>query len=83
MIHEELSDAGRRVVGTKQVLRALEEGRLERGYVAKDADLTLTQRVVDRCYAKNIPCQEIETMEKLGRACAIEVKAAAAGLLRR
>ena len=83
MIHEELSDAGRRVVGTKQVLRALEEGRLERAYVAKDADLTLTQRVVDRCYAKNIPCQEIETMEKRGRACAIEVKAAAAGLLRR
>ena len=83
MIHEELADASRRVVGAKQVIRALDEGRLERAYVAKDADLTLTQRIVDRCYAKNIPCQEIETMEKLGRACEIEVRAAAAGLLRR
>ena len=82
MLPEELAVESRRVVGTKQVLRALEEGRLARAFVAKDADLTLTQRVVDRCYSRDIPCQEVPAMRELGRACGIDVKAACAGLLR-
>ena len=40
------------------------------------------KRVVDRCYDMNIPCTQVESMEKLGRACGIDVKAAAAGLLK-
>ena len=48
-MHEGLADVDRRVVGTKQVLRALDEGRIARAYVAQDADLLLTKRVVDRC----------------------------------
>ena len=77
-----LADAQNRVVGTKQLLRALDEGKIAHVYVAKDADLLLTKRVSDRCYDMNIPCTQVESMEKLGRACAIDVKAAAAGLLR-
>ena len=77
-----LSDAGGRVVGAKQVIRALEEGRVKEAYVARDADLTLTQRVVDRCYRANIPCREVASMQELGRLCGIDVKAAAAALLR-
>ena len=80
-MHEGLADVDRRVVGTKQLLRAMDEGKVAHAFVAKDADLLLTKRVVDRCYAMNIPCTEVESMEKLGRACAIDVKAAAAGLL--
>ena len=79
---QELSHPERRIVGAKQVIRAIDEGRVSAAYVAKDADLTLTQRVVDRCYARQIPCQEIETMEALGRACGIQVPASAAALLR-
>ena len=81
-MHEALADAGRRVVGTKQLLRALDEGRVSHAFVARDADLLLTKRVVDRCYYMNLPCTQVESMEKLGRACAIDVKAAAAGLLK-
>ena len=79
---EALADADRRVVGTKQLLRALDEGKVAQAFVAMDADLLLTKRVVDRCFDMNIPCTQVETMEKLGRACGIDVKAAAAGLLR-
>ena len=79
---EGLADANRRVVGTKQLLRALDEGRIARAFVARDADLLLTKRVVDRCFERNIPCTQVESMEQLGRACGIDVKAAAAGLLR-
>lgn len=81
-MHEGLADVDRRVVGTKQVLRALDEGKVARAYVAQDADLLLTKRVVDRCYDMDIPCTQVESMEKLGRACGIDVKAAAAGLLK-
>lgn len=79
---ESLADVDRRVVGTKQLLRALDEGRISHAYVAGDADLLLTKRVVDRCFDMNIPCTQVESMEKLGRACGIDVKAAAAGLLK-
>lgn len=79
---EALADADRRIVGTKQLLRALDEGKVAQVFVATDADLLLTKRVVDRCFEMNIPCAQVESMEKLGRACGIDVKAAAAGLLR-
>ncbi len=81
-MHEALADVSRRVVGTRQLLRALDEQRIERAYVAADADLLLTRRITDRCAAMNIPCEQVESMEKLGHACGIDVKAAAAGLLR-
>ena len=81
-MYEGLADVEKRVVGTKQLLRALDEDKVARAFVAKDADLLLTKRVVDRCYDKNIPCTQVDTMEQLGRACGIDVKAAAAGLLK-
>ena len=81
-MHERLADASRRVVGTKQLLRALDEGKVAQAFVAGDADLLLTKRVTDRCSKMNIPCEQVESMEKLGRACGIDVKAAAAGLLK-
>ena len=58
-MNDGLADVDRRVVGTKQVLRALDEGKVAHAYVA-----------------------QVESMEKLGRACGIDVKAAAAGLLK-
>ena len=79
----ELSDADRRIVGTKQLLRALDAGNVARAYVARDADPFLTKRVMDRCYDMNIPCQEIESLKVLGQACGIDVGAAAAGVQRR
>ena len=81
-MYEGLADASRRVVGTKQLLRALDEGKVARAFVARDADLLLTKRVVDRCFERNIPCTQVDAMEQLGRACGIDVKAAAAGLLK-
>ena len=79
----ELSDATRRVVGTKQLLRALDAGRIARAYVARDADPFLTKRVMDRCYDLNIPCHKVESMKALGQACGIDVAAAAASVQRR
>ena len=74
-------DAGR-VVGTKQVLRALKAGTLARVYVANDADTFLFQRVVRAAEAAGVPAVRVPTMRELGQACAVEVPTAAAGALK-
>ncbi len=79
---ERFASEVKRVVGTKQVLRALDEGRVSKAYIAKDADLILTKRVVDRCYEREIPCQQVDTMLELGKACGIDVGTAACAILR-
>ncbi|MBQ9308271.1 MAG: ribosomal L7Ae/L30e/S12e/Gadd45 family protein [Clostridia bacterium] len=78
---ERLRNAERRVVGTKRVLRAIDEGRVAMAYTAADADLLLTKRVVDRCYEQGIPCVQAESMAALGKASGIDVGTAAAAIL--
>ena len=77
-----LRQATARVVGTKQLLRALEEGNVKTVFVAADADVFLTKRVTDFCLDRDIPCLEVPTAKDIGTACGIDVPAAAAGVLR-
>ncbi len=77
-----LRQATARVVGTKQLLRALEEGKVTVAFVATDADPFLTKRVADFCLDRNIPCRQNATAKEIGAACGIDVPAAAAGVLR-
>ena len=77
-----LRQASARVVGTKQLLRALDEGKVRQAFVAADADPFLTKRVTDRCLDRNIPCSNAATAKEIGEACGIAVPAAAAGILR-
>ena len=71
---------GHKVVGVKQLRKALEEGTVECAFLAQDADPDLTEPLERLCREKGAPCQWIPTMEELGRACAIDVGASAAGL---
>ena len=77
-----LRQASARVVGTKQLLRALDEGKVKTAFVAADADPLFTRRVTDRCLARNIPCITAAGAKEIGEACGIEVPSAAAGILR-
>ena len=79
---EQLRSGGRRVVGTKQVIRALKAGRLSRVYAANDADTFIFQQVVRAADAAGVPCVRVATMKELGMVCGVAVPAAAAGLLR-
>ena len=72
--------SGRKVVGVKQLKKALEEGSVACAFLAQDADPDLTEPLERLCREKGTPCQWIPTMEELGRACAIDVGASAAGL---
>ena len=79
---ENLKTSANKVVGSKQVLRALKTGALARVYVANDADTFLFQRVARAAEEAGVPTIRVETMKELGEACRVAVPTAAAGLLR-
>lgn len=77
----ELSTADR-VVGAKQVKRALKDGRAARLYMAMDADPRLLQPLVQEAVNRQVPVQQVPTMKELGQSCGIAVGAAVAVLLK-
>ncbi|MCF6464408.1 ribosomal L7Ae/L30e/S12e/Gadd45 family protein [Clostridium sp. Cult2] len=72
----------KKVVGTKQVKRALMNGKAKTVYIAKDADNRIKNEIITVCNEKQIPIIHVETMEKLGETCNIDVSAACAALLK-
>ena len=71
-----------KVVGAKQVMRAIEAGGVSRVFIASDADMFVTRPVFDACRAANIEIIEVPSMKALGEACGVQVKAAAAAIRR-
>ena len=77
-----LKGAARRVVGARQVLRAIAAGEVAHAWIARDADPFVTRPVVDACEKSGVRYTEIETMAQLGAACGIDVRASVAGALK-
>ena len=69
---------GHAVVGVKQLKKALKSGRVQRVFLAEDADPMLTEPLADLCRKTHIQCAWVPSMKDLGRACGIDVGAAAA-----
>ena len=78
---DELSSA-KKVVGIKQLRRALSSGIVRKVFLAEDADPRLTDPLADACFAQDVSLEFIPAMKELGAACGIDVGAAAAGILR-
>ena len=72
----------RKLIGTKQVLKALKAGRVAAVYVADDADPMLREPLVGRCRDAGVEVIPVATMKELGKLCQIHVGAACAALLR-
>lgn len=66
------------IVGSKQLRKALENGRARCVYLAQNADPAITEPLEAKCAQRGIPFVWVRTMQDLGRACGIEVGAAAA-----
>ena len=71
-----------RVVGEKEVQRAMKKGLLRKVFVAVDSDDKVTKALRNTASELGIEVEEVGSKLKLGRACAIDRPAAAAGLLR-
>ena len=74
-------NTSRKVVGIKQLRKCLKEGRVQRVYVAENADPRLTDPLTEECERLGVELMRVPTMVELGKACGISVGAAAAGLL--
>lgn len=77
---EALKNAAVKVIGSKQVQRALKAGTLSRVYIAEDIDTFLYQKVRRAAEAAGVPVQTVNSSAELGRACGLEIASAAAGL---
>jgi len=76
-----LRNAKARVVGTKSTLKVVQSGEARAVFLAADADEHVLRPLKHALEKRAIPVYEVETMKQLGRACGIEVGAAAAALL--
>ena len=79
---EELRSTANKVVGSKQVLRGLKAGTVIRVYVANDADTFLYQQIVRAAETAGVPAVRVASMKELGEACGIQIKTAAAAIVR-
>lgn len=71
-----------RVTGLKQVSKAVKKGEVECVFIAADADSRVQMPLRALCEEHRVPIVDSAMMADLGRACSIEVGAAAAAILK-
>lgn len=76
----ELKQANK-VVGAKQVRRALSDRRASKLFYAADADPRMIEPLVQLAEEQDVPVEEAASMMELGAACSIAVGSAVAALL--
>ncbi|MFP7234018.1 50S ribosomal protein L7ae-like protein [Bacillus subtilis] len=81
MSYDKVSQAKSIIIGTKQTVKALKRGSVKEVVVAKDADPVLTSSVVSLAEDQGISVSMVESMKNLGKACGIEVGAAAVAII--
>jgi large subunit ribosomal protein L7A len=78
---EKLKTANK-VVGIKQLKRALKDRTAQTVFLAEDADPRLMEPLRAACEQAQVELVLVPTMQELGKACSIAVGAAAAAILR-
>jgi large subunit ribosomal protein L7A len=71
---------GEKVVGAKRLQKAIEADEIQMAFVALDADLLVTKKVIELARQKCLPIVEVDTMKALGEAAGVAVPTAAAGI---
>jgi large subunit ribosomal protein L7A len=82
MSYEKVLQAQRIVIGTKQTVKALNEGQVKELIVATDAEPKVTAKLVNMASESDVPIRYVDSMKKLGKACGIEVGAATVAIIR-
>ena len=72
----------KKVVGAKQVKRALALSDVEAVFIALDAEDKVTKEIKELCNTKQIQIIPVDNMVDLGKACGIGINAAVAALLK-
>lgn len=82
MSYEKVLQAQKTIIGTKQTVKALKEGKVQVLFIATDAEAKVTAKVIEEALGLDVPIQYVDSMKKLGKACGIEVGAAAVAIIR-
>lgn len=70
-----------KVIGTKQVKKAIMKSQTKKAFFAKDAEPHITSPLKQLCVQNNIEFEDNFTMKELGEACGIDIGSAAVALL--
>jgi large subunit ribosomal protein L7A len=81
MSYEKVSQAQKIIVGTKQSVKALLNNEVREMIIAEDAEHRVIQKIIQTAEQQHIPLTKVSSMKKLGKACGIEVGAAAVAII--
>jgi len=70
------------IIGTKQSIKAIKDDRVSEVVLAADADIRVTSKIYELAQEKGVPITTVDSMKKLGKACGIDVGAAAVALIK-
>ncbi len=73
--------SGKKVIGSKQVKKAITKGTAKKVYIARDAEPHIIKPLMELCRQHQVEVEETDHMDSLGKACDIEVGSAAVALL--
>ncbi len=76
-----LKDA-RKAVGAKQAAKAVGKGQASLVFLAEDADSRVVAPLREACLRAGVAVEMVPSMAELGKACGIEVGAAAVAVIR-
>ncbi|MFO8059725.1 MAG: ribosomal L7Ae/L30e/S12e/Gadd45 family protein [Bacillota bacterium] len=82
MLLGELQRASEKAVGTRETRKALDEDRVVKVFIARDAEEYVVRPVIDVSQQRGLDIVYVDSMSELGKACGISVGAASAGILR-
>ena len=71
-----------KVIGAKQVTRALKNGGVSCVYLAQNADPKVIEPIARLCQEGAVPVVQVDSMETLGKACGIAVGSAVAAIVK-
>lgn len=81
MSYEKVSQANKIIVGTKQSVKALLNNEVREIIIAEDADYRIVQKIIQTAEQQQVPLTKVTSMKELGKACGIEVGAAAVAII--
>jgi large subunit ribosomal protein L7A len=77
-----IKEAKNKIIGLKQTLRAIQQGKIQKVYIANDIEEHILRQITEICQQKTVPLISINVNQKeLGRICQIEVGAAVVSLI--
>lgn len=72
---------GSKVIGSKQVKKAITKGLARKVYIASDAEPHIVEPIKELCQQNQVECEIVGSMEILGDVCGIDVGSAAVAIL--